>query len=349
MTGAKWRGLPDELADALAPDRDLPEVARVIYEVVGRHVPFDFGCLAATDPATGVITWTSKTRPLGTGDEDFAAAEYGPPDINRFTDLVRRHPPVGLLSLDTDGEPDRCRRFRDYMAPRFGFTDEARVAFVDRAVGWGALAIYRGPDGPPFSVPDGRQLAAISGMCASAVARSLFRRETGPHRSTPAGDGGPAVLIVDIDGRATHLSPAVASVIDQLGGRDHGSLPASMLAAVTATRTAGTPTDTRIQGRDGRWLSLRTAPLSGPGGGQDVVVSIEATPRAALRRLALAAHGLTNREEEVALLVLQGASTRDIAGSLHLSPHTVQDHLKKIFDKVGVNSRRDLIVRLALD
>lgn len=96
-------------------------------------------------------------------------------------------------------------------------------------------------------------------------------------------------------------------------------------------------------------MSLRAAPLAGPVGRQGVVVSVEATPRGALRRLALAAHGLTNREEEVALLVLQGASTKDISGSLHLSPHTVQDHLKKIFEKVGVNSRRDLIVRLALD
>jgi DNA-binding CsgD family transcriptional regulator len=60
----------------------------------------------------------------------------------------------------------------------------------------------------------------------------------------------------------------------------------------------------------------------------------------------LVAHGLTGREAEVARLILRGLSTGEIADGLHITPYTVQDHLKAVFDKVGVRSRGELAVRL---
>jgi hypothetical protein len=47
-------------------------------------VSYDFACFATTDPASSVVTWASKTRSLEVGDEEFAAAEYGPPGVNKF-------------------------------------------------------------------------------------------------------------------------------------------------------------------------------------------------------------------------------------------------------------------------
>jgi DNA-binding NarL/FixJ family response regulator len=58
------------------------------------------------------------------------------------------------------------------------------------------------------------------------------------------------------------------------------------------------------------------------------------------------AYGLTNQEQTVTGLVCRGLATREIAERLPISAHTVQDHLKSIFDKTGVRSRRELVAAI---
>jgi DNA-binding CsgD family transcriptional regulator len=211
------------------------------------------------------------------------------------------------------------------------------------------VALYRGDSEPPFTRDEVEQVGGTCGTVAAAIQRSLFR-----HPGAVAGRDaapeveGPAVLIVDAHDRASHLTPAARAAIEELGGWDHGSLPSNVLSVVAGTRSTGKPFTSRCLSATERWMSLRAAPLEGGDGGLDIVVSIEPTPRATLSRLALAARGLTAREEEVAVLVLRGVSTQGISAALHLSPHTVQDHLKAIFAKVGVSSRRELTATLVL-
>lgn len=58
--------------------------------------------------------------------------------------------------------------------------------------------------------------------------------------------------------------------------------------------------------------------------------------------------GLTPREGEVAWLAAQGRSTREIADALGLSPNTVQNHLRKVYEKLGVRSRGELTGRFVV-
>jgi DNA-binding CsgD family transcriptional regulator len=48
---------------------------------------------------------------------------------------------------------------------------------------------------------------------------------------------------------------------------------------------------------------------------------------------------LTSAEAAVAQLASEGNTDREIGESLFISPHTVNTHLRHIFDKLGVRSR----------
>ena len=53
---------------------------------------------------------------------------------------------------------------------------------------------------------------------------------------------------------------------------------------------------------------------------------------------------LTSREEQVVALVTDGLSNRDVANELGLSEHTVKKYLFRIFEKLGISSRVELVL-----
>ena len=103
----------------------------------------------------------------------------------------------------------------------------------------------------------------------------------------------------------------------------------------------------RVLTRSGRWLILHGITLEA-GPERRVAVIIEPADPARIAPLLMSAYGLTDREQELTRLVLQGLSTSEIAAELVISVHTVQQHLKNVFDKTGVRSRRELVTKIFL-
>jgi DNA-binding NarL/FixJ family response regulator len=97
----------------------------------------------------------------------------------------------------------------------------------------------------------------------------------------------------------------------------------------------------------GRWAVLHAShlPAAGPDAGAVAVIIDEPSP-SELAPVLMLAYGLTGREQTVTELVCRGLSTREISARLHISQSTVQDHLKSIFDKTGVRSRRELVATI---
>jgi DNA-binding CsgD family transcriptional regulator len=127
------------------------------------------------------------------------------------------------------------------------------------------------------------------------------------------------------------------------------------LAVKVATAAASSPPGTpgpvslRARGTRGEWIGLYGEPVTGDRrAGTGHQRGDRARPPAMVLPMLAAAYGLTAREQEVIRGVLAGQSTRQLSASLRISGYTVQDHLKAIFAKVGVNSRGELAHRLAL-
>ena len=57
------------------------------------------------------------------------------------------------------------------------------------------------------------------------------------------------------------------------------------------------------------------------------------------------ATSLSSRERQIVELMAQGSTNGEIAGELHLSPHTVKDHASAVYRKLGVRNRAEAVRR----
>jgi DNA-binding CsgD family transcriptional regulator len=160
--------------------------------------------------------------------------------------------------------------------------------------------------------------------------------------------------VLSNDNSVQLANSAAQQWLDELqgGDGDTGRLPVVVHAVASRARlavaghaTGAATARARVSTRSGRWLLVRGSML-GDGPEARAAVILEPAPSPDLAPLIAAAYGLTDRERRVAQLVAQGHSTNEIASRLHLSPYTVQDHLKSIFDKAGVSARGELVARL---
>lgn len=265
-------------------------------------------------------------------------------DLNKDRDLATRGDPVGALSLATRGELDRSSRWRDILGP-YGFADELRAACVDRYGCWGHLRLYRDSGDRAFDVTDADLLRQSVPGIASALRRAAVRAIPVQLQQSVA----PGIVILDEQLAVRSWTRQAEPWFEAFAGDQspHGFnakcavFSAGARCLANEATGSGPPASTRVRLPDGRWVVAEAARLQGYHRG--VAVTVRAATSSDVLDLLVRAHGLTPRERMLVAELAEGLGTREVARRMSISVYTVQQHLKAIFNKVGVRSRRELV------
>jgi DNA-binding CsgD family transcriptional regulator len=236
------------------------------------------------------------------------------------------------------------------LLSRYDVGDVVSVVFRDRFGCWGFLDLWRVGANARFGDAEIALLTEIAAPVTSALRRA--QASTLLTRPPERPRFGPVVLLLSADLRLDSQTPEAADYLRTLLSPTGDDAPVPAAAYNVAAQLVAVelgidshPAAARVHLADGRWLSVRATcvgaamlprrPL--------IAVTIETASPAERSAVFARAFELTPRESELLAHVAAGRETREIAALMFLSEYTVQDHLKSVFVKTGIRTRRSLI------
>lgn len=329
---------------------DSRTLRKMVFEIIQRVVPYEAYWCATTDPATLLFTGAVSAGVESEAVAPLVSNEFLQDDFNKFSDLAKGRQPVRSLSVATHGDLTRSRRYREILEP-IGLGNEMRAVFRTGGAVWAAMCLHRLKRFQDFTPADIAFFARIAPHLAAGLRVAMLLDSV---EIAPAIDG-PGLLLLTDDLSVISTTPGGELLLDEVcDWSDSLDLPLPVHAAVARLRMLDSDPRrasndipyVRLRTRAGRWLTLHASRLTTPASAGQIAVIIEPATPNDVAPFVLQAYALTAREQEVALLVLKGRSTEDIAAQLSISMLTVQQHLKAIFGKVGVRSRRELVAQI---
>ncbi len=324
---------------------DLATLPDKLLEALARVVPFDAFCWGAVDPASLLPTRaTGTTIPCTTSliweVNELVARGVVPRDIRPRARSGRY---VARLSEVVDERSEHSAAYQRVLAPN-GLEHQLRAALVLDGTHWGLLHIERRQ--PDFTSSEVALIDALVPHLANAFRRWILADAN--HAVGTATPVMPGVIVLDQDNEVDSISPEAEHWLAEWGFADL-KIPSPAIAAVVgaARARAGRSHNeiipsARVRLPTGTWLHVRATNLIRPDRKPRTAIVLERATPDEVAPLIARAHQLSERETQIALLVLRGLNTTEIASKLFISPYTVQDHLKSIFEKAGVRSRREL-------
>lgn len=338
----------ERLCAAQLPAQELIER---IVERVQRVVPSDSVFFTTADPQTNLCMGSGVVHNLPEETcQPLWEHEFLVPDYNKFTDLAAGPRTVADLHEATGGRPQRSARWREFHT-LLGIDSEVRAAFTAGGSAWGFAQLHRTGDVTRYSP---REIAWLE-QAAPIIARGL-RAAMVSQPAAPRAARGPGIVILDEQARVVSLTAEAESWLAEVETAlqlrsPAGPVPIEMAIYAAAARATAHPAPelkrARLRTKTGMWLLMHVSDLrDGDGASTHTAIVVEPAKASDVAPLIVEAYQLTQREVEVTRMVARGLRTAEVAEKLFLSPHTVRDHLKAVFEKVGVSSRGELVAKM---
>ena len=303
-----------------------------------RAVPVDALWFATVDPATLLFTRAYREEIPERVTPYFIENEFLSDDVNKWVELAHDRRGVRTLMQATHGRPQDSARYRDIFQP-LGLGDELRVALRVKGTCWAYMCLHR-EHGAAFSTQEADYIRRLAPHIGEGIRAAMLLSSV----ELAQQDDAPGLITLASDGSLVSATTSGKRWLEELESRYY--TPPLEFHALAARLRRVDPSDqtvprVTVRTRTGRWAVLHACWMPASSEGAIAIIVEQAAP-AQLAPTMMLAYGLTEQERTITGLSCRGLSTREIAERLYLSPHTVGDHLKSIFDKVGVSSRREL-------
>jgi DNA-binding CsgD family transcriptional regulator len=335
------------IKDLCYRDLDSTELRERVGDRLAQHLDVTSYCFGTTDPATALPVHSVSVGLDPAVMQTFFGLLLSSPslDFGPWITGTRRAARLEDIVDDVEHDPYMTEILRPC-----GLRHDVQVSCVAAGWSWGHMCLRRSEKGRPFEPHEVRFLESLAPHLSAGLRAASSRSAVAASPGKTTG-----IVVLGPDGKV-ELANGVAERLFRhpVSGTRHCLLTAVHVVAAQLEHTlanAGAETVPQLMFVDEatqETYRLRAERTLGADGRYRGLVVIE--PALSLNETeqaqALARCGVTRRECEVAIAIVRGQTTTEIARALVVSAHTVHDHVRSVFEKMGVTSRQQLAVRL---
>jgi DNA-binding CsgD family transcriptional regulator len=233
---------------------------------------------------------------------------------------------------------DHYRSFHEFRSPVGG---TLLGVFRDNGRPIAAFQAYCRSPHHQFRASDVTFMEQMSGLAGRALSNALVRERAGALIATDS-DVASGVLMVGAGGDIRFATPAGERWLDILGDRRDG-LPPAIWAAIAELRACPDLVASTITVPTAQAIARIEASAAGEPDVTAIVIARREPP--AMPEVPVSWQ-LTGQETQIVECLAKGKGNREIAGQMFIGEHTVEWHLRKVYSKLGVRNRQEVITAL---